>query len=107
MSRSTKSAFRTAALTYLVEPASDGRDPLGLGLPGHVEDALSFEVRAPVQAPVLRSVLGVGGPEHLTQLLRRPHEELPFVALGVGVLRRVEAAERVGHLTQDVVERLF
>ena len=95
------------ALPRRVELAPDASDPLGLGLAGHEEDALALEVRAPVHAPVLRRVLGVGGPEDLPQLVGRPDEELALVALGVGVLRRVETAGRVGHLAQDVVERLF
>ena len=40
-------------------------------------------------------------------LVGGPHEELALVALGVRVLRRVEAARRIRHLAQDVVERLL
>ena len=43
---------------------------------------------------------------HLVDLLRRPHEELSFLALAVRVLRGVEAAFGTGHLAQNVIENL-
>ena len=44
--------------------------------------------------------------ERRGDLVGSPDEEAALLALGVGVLRRVEAARRVEHLAHDVVERL-
>src|SRR5216683_6201024 len=95
------------ALARLVELRPDRGDPLGVGLARDVEDALALEVRAAVHAPVAAGELGVGVAQHLAKLVRRPDEELSLVALGIRVLRRIKPAGRVGHLAQDVVERLL
>src|SRR5256885_10644377 len=74
---------------------------------GNPEDALAtLEVRSAVHAPVRERGVGIG-PERSSDLVSRPDEELPFFALGVGVLRRVEATGGVTHLSQQVIERLF
>ena len=46
-------------------------------------------------------------PEHAVDLDGRPHEEFALLTLAVGVLRGVEASERVGHLAQHVVDGLL
>src|SRR2546425_12978878 len=75
--------------------------------PRQGQDVLPLEVRPAVDSPVLRRRSGVGLPERLAQLLHAPDEELPLVTLGVGVLGGVEAAGGIGHLAQDVIERLL
>ena len=90
-----------------VELLPDRRDRLGVGLARQVENALPLEVRPPVDAPVPSGHRGVGLAQHLPQLVGSPDEELALVALGVGVGRGVEAAGRIGHLAEQVVERLL
>src|SRR5439155_10174354 len=75
----------------LVELRPDRRDSLGVRLAREVEDVLALEVRPAIHAPVLARAFGVGA-EDLPQPLLRPDEELALVALGIRVLRRVEAA---------------
>src|SRR4030095_15244078 len=60
----------------------DGNDPFGVGLAGDVEDALALEVRAAVDTPVARGVLGVALAEDFAELVQGPDEELSLVPLG-------------------------
>jgi hypothetical protein len=51
-----------------------------------VEDVLALEVAPPGNVPEALRELGFLGVEDGPYLLRRPHVELAFLALGVGVL---------------------
>src|SRR5256885_17267855 len=74
---------------------------------GNPEDALAtLEVRSAVHAPVRERGVGIG-PERSSDLVSRPDEELPFFALGVGVLRRVEATGGVTHPSPQGTSRPF
>ncbi len=70
-----------------------------------VQDVLVFPVAVgrDVVIGAESSRVFLGG-DRRSNLLRRPHEELAFHALGVRVGRRVIAAVRRGHLAQDVVQ---
>jgi len=96
-----------ALLARRVELALDRRQPQRIRLARDVEDARSLEVGSAVDAPVPAREFRVGGAERVPKLVGRPHEELALVAFRIGVLRGVEAAGGVGHLAQDVVERLL
>src|SRR5207249_11330803 len=101
------SARMHATLACLVERSLDRRDAQGIRLSRDVEDALALEVRAAVGPPVPPRVFRIGGAERVAKLIGGPHEELALVALGIRVLRRIEAPGRVGHLAQEIVERLL
>ncbi len=71
-----------------------------------VEDVAAFEVAVVghiVHAAERRAALVA---EHRFDFVGRPGVEHAFVAFAVGVFGAVEAAGRVGHVADDVVERL-
>lgn len=45
--------------------------------------------------------------QHIADLSRHPNKELALFSLAVGVLGGVEAAGRIGHLADDIVEALL
>jgi hypothetical protein len=94
------------ALARLEQLAAPRRSAFRIRLTGQPENTLALEIRAAVDAPVRHRRVGVR-PEHRADLVGRPDEELALMALGVRVLRGVEATGRIGHLAQDVVERLL
>ena len=73
---------------------------------GQIENALAV-LEVSVGRHVIHAAEGLGrvGAEHFGHFLGRPHEELAFGALAVGVLRAVEAAGGVGHLAEHIVAR--
>ncbi|KAF5034706.1 hypothetical protein DSECCO2_593300 [anaerobic digester metagenome] len=86
----------------------------GCQRPAHAEDVLARPPRArllPV-VPRLRDVkdprepFAVVFPEDPDDLVFRPEVELPLLALAVRIFRRVEPAGRIGHVPQDVGDRL-
>ncbi len=86
-------------------PRRRQRRPLGLVGVGDVQDVVAFEVAAGGDAVMAHEARRVGA-QPLAQLGLRPDEELPLLALGVGVGGRIETALRRGHLAQHVVQGL-
>ena len=89
----------------LVEPAADAGQVRGL-LVAAGEDGPALEVAARPDAEVCGRRLGVVGPQHLTELVGRPHVEQALLALGVGVQGRHEAPLGPAQLGEHPVQRL-
>ncbi len=110
--RGSRAACRSARARPIAAISSSTVMPSGprdlLRLARDEQDAVALEVGPVVDAPVGERRARQGGiAEDRADLVGRPDEELALDALRVGVLGRVEAAGRVGHLAPDVVEGLL
>ena len=72
-----------------------------------VQNVLTLEVALVCDAKVPLKDGGVLGSQYPLHLVRRPDKEYTLLALAVGVLGRVEASLRMGHLPQHVVQGLL
>ncbi len=69
-----------------------------------MEDVGTLEVAGWGNAVIAAQEVGVGNAQDFRQLLRRPDKELTLDAFAVGVLSGIEAALRVGHFAQHIIE---
>ena len=72
-------------------------------LPGGLIYKISFRTQPQNRLPPLQIFIC----RHLLKLFRRPHIELAFFALTIGVFGRVEGSFRGGHVPQHVAEDIF
>src|SRR4030095_15223652 len=77
-----------------------------LDLERDVQDVAMLEVAGAGDVPVAGRQLSDFFTKELHELAFVPEEEAALLALAVGILCRVVAADRIAHLAHDVVERL-
>ena len=53
-----------------------------------------------------RQKAAIDGPQRGLDFCRRPKIELAFLAFAVGVFAAIESAQRIGHVAEQIVERL-